>query len=77
MITIKNKEDQIFLESIKSDRVASFGGVDKKKADQDRRKAKRLPEEETSRQERHEATKELEMKSHVWSDNSASLDNLE
>ena len=45
---IKDKEDQIFLESMKSDRAASFGGVDKKKADQDRRKAKRL-HEETSR----------------------------
>ena len=73
---IKNKEDQIFLESIKSDRAAFFGGVDKKKADQDRRKAKRL-QKETSRQGRHEATKGQEMKSHVWSDNSASSDNLE
>ena len=77
LTTIKNKEDQIFLESMKFGRAASFGGVDNKKADQDRRKAKRLQEEETSRQERHEATKELEMKSHVWSDNSGSSDNME
>ena len=28
---IKNKYDQIFLDSMKSDRVGSFGGVDKKK----------------------------------------------
>ena len=44
---IKNKEDQIFLELMKSDRAASFGAVDKKKADQDRRKQnvskKKLP----------------------------------
>ena len=73
---IKNKEDQIFLESMKSDRAAFFEGVDKKKADQDRRKAKHL-QEETSRQERHEATKELEMKSNVWPDNCASSDNWE
>ena len=73
---IKHKKDQIFLESMKSNRAASFGGVDKKRADQDCRKAKRL-QKETSRQECHEATKELEMESHAWSDNSASSDNLE
>ena len=47
---IKNN-DQIFLESMKSDRIASLGGVDKKQADQDQKKAKRF-QEETSRLER-------------------------
>ena len=32
---IKNKEDHTFLESMKSDRAASFAGVDKKKVDND------------------------------------------
>ena len=67
---IKNKEDQIFLESMKSDRAASFGGIDKKKADKDQTTVKCLLEE-TSRQKRHEATKEQEIKIHVWFDNSA------
>ena len=60
---IKNKEDYIFLESMKSDRKASVAGVDKKKADKDRRKGKRF-QLETSRQERHETIKEQEMKIH-------------
>ena len=61
---------------MKSDRAASFGSVDKKKANKHRKKAKRF-QDETSRQERHETTTEQEMKSHVWSDNSATSDNLE
>ena len=48
----------------------------KKKADKDRKKAKCF-QEETSRQERHETTKEQEMNSHVWSHNSALSDSLE
>ena len=35
---IKNKEDKIVLKSMKSNRAASFGGVDKKKADKDKKK---------------------------------------
>ena len=41
---IKNEEDQIFLELMKSNR-AVFGGVDKNKADKDRKKAKRFQKE--------------------------------
>ena len=76
LVIIKNKKYQIFLESMKSDRAASFAGVDKKKADKDRKKGKRF-QEETSRQERHETTKEQDMKTHVWYHNSVLLDSLE
>ena len=49
---------------MKCDRAACCAGVDKKKADKDRKKGKRF-QEKTSRQERHEASKEQEMNTHV------------
>ena len=72
---IKTKEDHTFLESMKSDR-AAFAGVDKTKVDKDRKKGKSF-QEETSRQERHETTKEQEMKTLMWSHDSALSDSLE
>ena len=72
---IENKEDHISLDSMKSDREASVAGVDKKKADKDQKKGK-PSQEETSWQERHETIKEQEMKTHVWSHNSALSDSL-
>uniref|UniRef100_UPI00358EEBE8 uncharacterized protein n=1 Tax=Myxine glutinosa TaxID=7769 RepID=UPI00358EEBE8 len=77
MTNIKNEEDRVFLESMKSDRVASFGGVDKKKVDKDHRKEKRLLAE-ASRRERHESSSVQEMTiSSVCSDDSDSADSLE
>ena len=61
---------------MKSDRAAGFADADKKKVDKDRKKGKRF-QEETSSQERHETTKEQEIKTHVCSHYSALSDSLE
>jgi len=70
---MKCEEDELFLKSMKSDRAASFGGVDKKKVDKDKRKEKSLREEALG-QERHESANKQEMKSYIWSDDSTSSD---
>ena len=70
LAVIKNKEDQIFLEAMKFDGAASFEGVTKRtliKIEKMQNGSKKKP-----KQERHKTITEQQVKSHVWSDNSAS-----
>ena len=56
MTVIKNEEDRRFLESMKTDRLVSFGSVDKKKVYRDMRKDRRLLAE-LSRQEHYKSSR--------------------
>ena len=57
MSVIKNEEDKTFLKSMMTDRLASFGSLDKKNADKEARREKRV-EEKKSKQEqwKHESS---------------------